>query len=252
MTDRESIRRRALEDRVRLAEQDIADLQQQVDDGEIDEETAASLEERYRSDLDDARTGLAGMPKPVKAPQGAKAKPAPASSARASIGRTPLIIGAAVAAMVLLTVIIVVLATGGDDAPNPTAASYDDNTAQLAAAQGFFEAGDYMNAMNSYSGVTAGNPSPGDAAIANARIGWMAWVALNDPVTALSFLDASIALDPGYGEAVLWKGVVLLYGMEDGARAAPLLEQVLLFPDLPEELRPDVELMLEEARGGSQ
>jgi len=136
MTDRESIRRRALEDRVRLAEQDIADLQQQVDDGEIDEETAASLEERYRSDLDDARTGLAGMPKPVKAPQGAKAKPAPASSARASIGRTPLIIGAAVAAMVLLTVIIVVLATGGDDAPNPTAASYDDNTAQLAAAQG--------------------------------------------------------------------------------------------------------------------
>ncbi len=83
----DDIRRRALEERVRLAEQDIVDLQQQVDDGEMDEATAASLESRYRADLDDARNVLAGMPKPKPAPQPSRA---PVTSA-AQRNRTPLV-----------------------------------------------------------------------------------------------------------------------------------------------------------------
>ena len=276
MTGRDNVRRRALEERVRLAERDIADLRQQVDEGEIDEATAASLEERYRSELDAARKSLSGLPKPQGKPHGTVAESTVAKTVPLSSQRTPLIIGAGVAAMVLLTVVIVVIATGGDDAPVPTeaaassegipqpgsasvaemeaavAAQPENNALRLALAHIYFDSGDYMNAMNHYSTVTGSNPTPEDAATANARIGWMAWVALDDPATALSFLDAAIALDPNYGEAVLWKGVVLLYGMEDGEGAAPLFEQVLEFTDLPEELRPDVENMLEEARGGSQ
>jgi tetratricopeptide (TPR) repeat protein len=169
---------------------------------------------------------------------------------------------------VAATVVIVVLATGGDDPPPTTvaapaatgpaalaeleaavAAQPENNTMRLVLAQRYFDAGDYMNAMNQYSTVTANDPTPADAATANAHIGWMAWVALNDPETALQFLDSALASDPGYGEAVLWKGVVLLYGMEDAAAAVPLFERVLGFPDLPDALRPEVEALLAEAQG---
>ncbi|MBU1226886.1 MAG: tetratricopeptide repeat protein [Actinobacteria bacterium] len=272
MTDSDDIRRRALEERARLAQQDIEDLRRQVDEGELEEADAAALEERYRSDLDAARTSLAGMPKPRKsAPPATAPSAAGGATAAGKPNRIPLIVVISAAAMVVLTIAIVVMATSGNDAATTTdsatpqaatgslaemeaavASQPDNNTMRLALAGLYFESGDYMNAMNHYSSVTANDPTPQDAAVANARIGWMAWAALDDPETALSFLDAAIALDPTYGEAILWKAVVLLYGMDDGAAAAPLLEQVLAFPDLPEELRPDIQSMLDEARGGGQ
>lgn len=274
MTEKDDIRRSALAERIRLAEQDIADLGQQVEDGELDEDTALSLEERYRADLDKAKAELKGMPKPKKkAAPVASQRPESTATARAGWS-SPRILAIAAGVMVILTVVIVVLATGGGDDPAAevaltgpgalpagstgsvaeleaaVAAQPENNTMRLALAGIYFESGDFMNAMNHYSTVTGSNPSQAEAAIANGRIGWMAWAALNDPETALSFLDAAIDLDPLYGEAVLWKGIVLLYGMEDGAAAAPLFEQVLNLPDLPDELRPDVENMLAEAQGG--
>jgi tetratricopeptide (TPR) repeat protein len=274
VTEKDDIRRSALEERIRLAQQDIEDLQRQVDDGELDEDTAADLEARYRSDLESAEDALKGMPQAKKPSRpAAKQQPAPASSD--SWWTTPRIMAVAAGAMVLLTVVIVVLATSGGDeepgaegvltsvdgTPQPgtggvaeleaaVAAQPENNAMRLALAGIYFESGDFMNAMNHYSSITGNDPTPADAAIANARIGWMAWAALNDPATALSFLDAAIGLDPAYGEAVLWKGIVLLYGMEDGDAAIPLFERVLELPDLPPELRPDVENMLDEARGG--
>ncbi|MCB2222997.1 MAG: tetratricopeptide repeat protein [Actinobacteria bacterium] len=262
----DEIRRSALEQRIRIAQQDLADLQAQVDDGELDEAAASELEARYRRDLEEARSALAALPKPV-----AKAKPkGPGKGAAAKApAKSPWpTVAVVIAAMVLATVVIVVLATSGDGGPTATttaapaasgslaemeaavAAQPDNNAMRLALADMYFESGDFMSAMNHYSTVTASDPTDAEAAVANARIGWMAWAALNDAETALSFLDTAIALDPVYGEAVLWKAIVLLYGMEDGEAAVPLFEEVLGYPDLPDELRPEVERMLDEARGG--
>jgi len=258
-------RRAALEERIRLAEQDLADLANQIDDGELDADDAVELEERYQADLADARKAMTAMPTREKAPA-VKPKPTEAAATSGRSGMKVLVIG--VAAMVVLTVGIVVIARGGgDDAPAATASSVpatdslaelvaaveaqpENNQMRLALADGFFEAGDYMNAMNHYSTITASDPTPEQASVANARIGWMAYSALNDPEMALQFLDTSITQDPLYGEAKLWKGVVLLYGMDDGAAAAPYFEEVLQMTDLPAELRPEVELLLEEATGG--
>ena len=273
MTDRDLTRRRALEERIRLAEQDIADLQQQVDDGELDEATAATLEARYRGDLEAARKALAGLPKPKVAPRGAGAKQAAAQPAPAKTNRNPLIIGIAAAAMVLVTVVIVVLATGGEDPPSEAALTSqgtqpgtgtfaemeaalasqpDNNPMRLALAGLYFDSGDFMSAMNHYSTVTGSDPTPEEASTANARIGWMAFAALNDAETALSFLDAARALDPANNEAVLWTGMVYLYGFADGESAVPYFEQILGLDGLSETTRTDVETMLAEAQGESQ
>ncbi|MCJ7726748.1 MAG: tetratricopeptide repeat protein, partial [Acidimicrobiia bacterium] len=256
------------------AEQDIADLQKQVDDGEIDESTAASLEARYRSDLEAARKTLAGMPKPKPTPRGAASKEAVTRPQTAKANRNPLIIGVAAAAMVLMTVIIIVIATGGEDPPAEAvltsegipqpgtgsfaemeaavAAQPDNNPMRLALAGMYFDSGDFMSAMNHYSAVTANDPTPEESSTANARIGWMAFAALNDPETALTFLDAAIAMDGTNNEAVLWTGMVYLYGFENGAAAIPYFEQILDLNGLSETTRTDVETMLAEARGGTQ
>jgi len=272
MSGKDEIRRRALQERIRLAEQDISDLRQQVDDGELDETTAASLEDRYRTDLDALRKSLAGMPKPKKAPQGAKPVPM-AAGAKSTTSRNALIIGAAAAAMVLLTVVIVVLATGGDGGapteaatpaqgiPQPgtgsvadleaaVAAQPDNNPMRLALAGLYFDGGDYMNAMNHYSAVTGSNPTAAEGSTANARIGWMAFTALDDSETAVAFLDAAIEMDAANHEATLWKGMVLLYGIEDGEAAVPYFEQILALDGLSATTRADVETMLAEAQGG--
>ena len=265
-------RRAALEERIRLAEQDLADLAIQVGEGELAQADAAHLENRYRTDLDAALTALNALPAGEKAAAprkrgGDSGRTAPVKAP----GRSGLkVLAVAVAAMVVLTIGIVVIAQGGgdDEATATTAppastdslaelvaaveAQPDNNPMRLALAGRYFEAGDYMEAMNHYSTVTAGDPTAEEASVANARIGWMAYSALGDPVTALQFLDMAIEQDPLYGEAKLWKGVVLLYGMNDGPAAVPFLEEVLQMTDLPEALRPEVEIMLQEALGGSR
>ena len=214
MSRADEIRRAALEERIRLAEQDLSDLAVQAADGELDPATAAGLESRYRADLEAAREELRGLPGPPR--PGAGGRPAPTRTEPAPAGRSGrTVIWVAAAAMVALTLSIVAIASGdgaGETASAPTTApSPDDAIAQMEAAVAsqpgnnamrlalagiYFEAGDYMNAMNHYSTVTASDPTPEEAALADARIGWMAWVALDDPVTALQFLDAAIALDP--------------------------------------------------------
>ncbi len=266
------IRRAALEERIELAEQDLADLAIQIEEGELAEADAARLEDRYQADLAAAHKALQTLPKrETAAAPGPKAgKPDTTGSAKGPgrSGIKVLVIG--VAAMIVLTIGIVVIAqSGGDDestaaaAPPPATDSLAElvaaveaqpgnNPMRLALADTYFETGDYMNAMNHYSTITANDPTAEEASVANARIGWMAYAALGDPETALQFLDMSIEQDPLYGEARLWKGVVLLYGMNDGPAAVPFFEEVLQMADLPESLRPDVEIMLQEALGGSR
>jgi tetratricopeptide (TPR) repeat protein len=265
-TDR---RRAALEDRVRHAERDLEELARQVEDGEIDEETAARLEDRYRADLDAAEASLGELPAERKhRPGREEADEERGPAARALSGRGLL---ALAGVMVVLTIGIVVLATrGGDegagtattapaaaDLPSTgdpvadmeaaVAAHPDSNEMRLALGGLLFDRGEYLTAMEHYIFVLENEPTTAEESVALTRVGWMAYVTGQNEA-AEDYLRSAIEVDPAYGEAKLFLGVVLLYGNEDPDGAIPLLEEVLTYPDLPEGLRPDVEGMLADAR----
>jgi tetratricopeptide (TPR) repeat protein len=273
--------RRALEERRRYALRDLEELEQQVAEGELDEETAADLEARYRRELQEAEDGLAALP-PEQRPAVAKRKKpaAGAVAARKPDERTkplPLkglaIIGGIAA---VLTVAIVIIGTSGGEetasspatvtpttaAPDGQAAPAGDQLAQMEAAVAanpeasgmrlalaglYFDRGDYIPAMDHYLAVIDNDPTTQQEALAVSRVGWMAYLT-GQPATAVEYLRSAIELDPANGEAKLFLGVVLLYGLEDAEAAIPVLEEVLALPDLPATLRPDVENMLAEAR----
>jgi tetratricopeptide (TPR) repeat protein len=271
----------ALEERRRLAARDLEELTEQVEAGEIDEATAARLEEGYRAELADAEARLAKLGRSARPgsdrPAGSRREqPAPKSTPSAGAGaRRPstsprnILIGM-IGVLVALTVVIVIAGRGGDEegaaAAPPTsagpeigstgdpladmeaavAAHPESNEMRLALAGMYFDVGQYLPAMEHYMAVLDNEPTPDEESVALARVGWMAYVT-DQPNAAVDYLNAALAIDPAYGEAKLFLGVVLLYGLEDHEAAIPVLEEVLEFPDLPEQLRPDVENMLAEA-----
>lgn len=256
----------ALEERRRIVLRDLEELAEQVADGEIDEATASRLEAGYRAELAEVERALKARPSRLPKAESEVAKPAKTAAPAAW---TRHIVWAMGAAVLVLTGVIVFLATrsGGDGAAAATttqagalpddiaeleavvAAHPESNAMRLTLAGLYFDRGDYLEAMEHYLAVLDNSPTAEEEAMALARVGWMAYIT-EQPQTAVAYLEQSIAKDPSYGEAKLFLGVVLLYGMEDPAAALPLLEEVLAMSDLPGELRPEVEQMVAEARGG--
>ncbi len=64
---------------------------------------------------------------------------------------------------------------------------------------------------------------------------------------AEGYLTRSVDVDPANVEGRLFLGYLLFFGLDDPAGAIPLLEEVLAWPDLGEELRAEVEQMLDSA-----
>lgn len=255
--------RRALEDRRRAARRDLDELAQQVAEEEIDAATAARLESGYRAELAEADRALAALPARPDKPRREPAAPTRTGSSRR-------IIWAMGALVLALTGVIIFLATrSGEEAATPTtslpadlpadiaemeavvAAHPESNAMRLALAGLYFDRGEYLGAMEHYLAVLDNSPTSAEESVALARVGWMAYV--TDQVeTALGYLQQAIAVDPAYGEAKLFLGVVLLYGKEDPAAALPILEEVLTYPDIPDDLRPELEQMVAEARAGAE
>ena len=287
--------RNAMEARRDHARRDLEEIAQQVEDGEIDAGTAATLEAGYRADLEKAEAALAEMPAPEKkrTPAASSGKPAAKAARKPSPSKQvkapeededsppafPVkgLVGLGAAAAVLTVLILVIANLGGDDEGMPAsamppasegqtempldpndplgqmaaavAANPEVNGMRLALASALFERGEYMPAMEHYLFVLENEPTTQEEAISLARVGWMAHVT-GQPETARDYLHAATELDPNYGEAKLFYGVVLLYGIGDAEAALPVLEEVLQLPDLPESLRPEVEAMLADARAG--
>ena len=240
---------------------DLEELAQQVTDGEIGAATAAGLESGYRAELAEVERALAALPpRPRREPVAAVAPAAPAATATRSLPRALWAMGVVVLA---LTGVIIFLATRGGGEPATTtlagdlaemeaavAAHPESNSMRLALAGLYFDQGEYLGAMEHYLAVLDNSPLPADESVALARVGWMAY--LTEQVdTAIAYLEQAITVDPAYGESKLFLGVVLLYGKQDPAAALPFLEEVLTYPDLPDDLRPELERMVAEARAAA-
>ncbi len=235
--------------------------------------TAAGLEAGYRAELAEVGRALGARPARPRPERTAKEPARETPGARQAAGSPPAMrrtLSVMAALVVALTGVIVFLATrSGEEAAAPTtslpadlpadiaemeavvAAHPESNAMRLALAGLYFDRGEYLGAMEHYLAVLDNTPTTAEESVALARVGWMAYV--TDQVeTAVGYLEQAIAVDPAYGEAKLFLGVVLLYGKEDPAAALPILEEVLTYPDIPDDLRPELERMVAEARAGAE
>ena len=229
-----------------LIRADIADVSRQLEAGELDEETARRLTDRYRAELR-SLTDAAAAPTPGKRP---------GLSRRRAIVGTLLLAGlfASAAAGAWLAV-----GTGdriGGSAGERADLSQVTNEQmeaviaanpdlpqiagmRLALADRYFEDGDFSAALPHYLGALEGELDAARRARSLARVGWMSHLS-GAPEAALRYLEEALATDPAYEEARLFLGLALLDG-EDPAGALRQLEPLLEGGALPDDLRPMVE-----------
>jgi cytochrome c-type biogenesis protein CcmH/NrfG len=136
--------REALEERRRHALRDLEELAEQVEAGDIDEDSAAELEAGYRTELEAVEERLERLPaaarsreraaKPEAARRPTARRAAKDEVPRSRSTRTMLIAMGAV--MVVLSVLIYVAAQGGDDEPAAGGSGTTDATEFASSGDG--------------------------------------------------------------------------------------------------------------------
>ncbi len=240
--------------RERLAQvaDDLAELDLQVEQGELDAETAELLRRRYTEEherlLDEGE----------------------AESVTALSGRRLLGIGFLLIAAVGLTLWLIAAGTddrsgvegvaqdvvdgGGvnlDDVSNEemeavVAQNPDIPGMRLALADRYFSAGEFSDALTHYMYVlqTLGIKDP--AALAN--VGWMTHLS-GEPTVAEAFVEESLEVQPDGGIAFWYLANIRFYGLGDAAGAQEPLLRLLAYENLPEQLRNEAEVLLAEVEG---
>ncbi len=264
--------RKRLEDRRDIAVRDLAELAEQVESGEIDDDTAAGLRANYQAELDDVAARLDALPPEVAPPSSPgeartpdAGAPPPRSTRRAVIGSV----------LVIAALSVAIFLAAGDIDPEPAttdpaaagelpvdpnsvtneqleavvAQNPDINAMRLALADRYFDEEDYGPALDHYLFVVENNPTPAEEGRALSRIGWMAYIT-GQPETAERYLQTSLTADPTNAETKLFLGFVLLYGLEDAEAAIPWLEEVAQAPNVPPGILAQVETALDDARSG--
>ena len=262
-----------------LANRDLEELAQQVEDGEIDDETADELRSGYETELNAAEAALskAGTP-----PKPKKATPAPAAS-KPSTKRAPSerdeqvktgfnsrwLVGAGILVAALVIIIISVQnssepdpVAGGSMPPGAGATGADpcaeladaltvhpDNGFRLALADCYSQSGNAMSAIEHYKAVADGSDvSPDQAAEANVGLGYLN-LQIGELENAAGYMETALQADPTDVEAQYFLGMMLVYDLGDPDRGVSYLESVLEAPNLPESVIVDIEAALAEARG---
>jgi tetratricopeptide (TPR) repeat protein len=241
------------EQKLAQARADLAALERQVEDGELEEADAAPLRAAYLQEISDAEQAA-----------GVSVDAEPADGRR----NRRLLVGVLVAVVAIVGVTVAASQALVPRTPTPgdvdlsevsneameavIADNPDDpqiNGMRLALADRYFEAESYQQAFEHYRVVLENDPATQEAARALGRMGWMSYRS-GQPELALESIERAIVLDPSYGEGRFFLGLVQLCGLGEHEAAAATLEEVLALPDVPAEVRPEVEQALELARSG--
>ena len=230
------------------AERDIEEVRRQVVEGELDHETAELLIRRYRNEIHQ------------KDPE---EKAGRASRSRRVTGALLLI---AVLAGVSVTAFYAIrpreggFITGDTITQDLSAVTNEQMEAVIAAnpdvpqiaamrlslADRYFEEGSFSLALPHYLGALEGTLDSSRRARGMARIGWMSYLSGVVDI-AETYLIEALQIDPEYGEAQLFLGLIRLYeGDPEGAldRLEPLLDA----EGVPDDSRRMIEQAVEEAR----
>ena len=236
-------------DQRRQALSDIADVEAQLDSGELDEETAAGLIARYRAEivhLDDV------------APRGDRP---PVASSRRVVG-TLLLVGAFVVVSILAFAAVrprdeIPGAGGGVDLDTVTndqmEAVIQANldlpevaAMRIALADRYFDEAAFSEALPHYLAALDGQIDTTRQARALARIGWMSAVSGRLDL-AEAYLAEALQVDPGYTESHLFLGFIR-FNAGDPQGALDELEPIMAAEDLPESLRAELRSTIDAAR----
>ena len=251
-----------------LARTDLEELAQQVEDGELDEETAAGLRSGYETELAAAEAELAGIGTP---PAKKKPKPAAASTKKAPSEKgepepktgglnTRLLVGAGILIAALVVILISVqnssepqpAATGavpgaGGGAADPCAeleaalGDHSDNQFRLALADCYSSTGNAMSAIDYYRGVADDTTAaPADMARANVGLGLLN-LQIGELQATADYMSTALEEDATNVEAQYYLGMLLIYDLGDPEAGVQYLQSVLEGGNLPEAVVLDIE-----------
>lgn len=257
-----------------LARTDLDELAQQVEDGEIDEETASDLRSGYEMELAAAEADLAklGTPPSVKKPKADKPSTKRAPSERDQRPRTGFnsrwVVGAGVLIVALVVIIISVqnssepeppvadgnlpgTGTASDPCAEMAAAvdQHPGNALRLALADCYTQSGNAMAALEHFRTVAdSTEATPAEVGEANVGLGYLN-LQIGQVTNAADYMRSALAADAANIEANYFLGMMLVYDLGDPAGGIPYLETTLAAPGLPESVVLDVEAALAVARG---
>ncbi|MBW3658621.1 MAG: tetratricopeptide repeat protein [Actinobacteria bacterium] len=246
------------------AVRDLAELDDQVADGEIDAATAADLRRRYEADAAAA----------LRALERAGPSPTPGTEGDGRTGRG-LLVAASVLAVAVVGGAVLALPSFVLDRPEGGYVTGNEVTAgapegrnlaevtteemeavvaqnpdivpmRLALAHRYFDAGEFRAAFDHYMAVLGRGPD----SEALSRLGW---IVASDGETALGIqlLERSLRLAPGDPEATWFLANIRLYGQGEVAEATALLEALLEREDLGPYREP-IEQSLADARAATE
>jgi tetratricopeptide (TPR) repeat protein len=263
--------RATLEAQADQVRRDLAELGDQVESGEIDDDTARHLRRTYRTELAELEEAIGRQATaPDRAGEGRSSRRMLVGAALlvGSLALTVGVVGSfaqqrddgplegvAAAAGVDLDEVSnetmeAVIASSRDD-PDPAVAAQIPRM-ELALAERYFEEQAYERAFDHYGAIIE-NPAAGPDVIAPAlgRVGWIVWLLNGETDLALSTVDRSLELDPDDPETLYVKGRITWCGSGDADAAAALFERVLAIPDLPDDVVTQVSQDLEQAASGA-
>ena len=237
------------EERLAQVEADIGDLDQQVEQGELDAETAEVLRSRYRKERE--RLLEEGEEDSISALSG-----------RRLLGIGFLLVATIGIALWLIAAntddrsgiegVAQDVASGEgvnlDDISNEQmeaviAQNPDIPGMRLALADRYFTAGEFSDALTHYMYVLQTLDVKDPTALAN--VGWMTYLS-NEPDVAESFVEESLEVQPDGGIAFWYLANIRFHGLDDAAGALQPLQQLLGYDNLPDRLRGEAETLLAE------
>lgn len=260
-------------DQIEQVDRDLAEIDEQLEMGELDEATAERLRSAYQTERATLEEQLAGIQatgassdvgaEPVDAPEGR-------SRGRAIAGTAIVGVAAVVVAVVAMFslqeqtpagemtdgVATEVLEDGGlsgqgaTDLSSVSAAEMEAVVAEnpnitgmrMALAELYVEEGNLSKALEHYMIVLEVEPENAEALT---RVGWLTSVS-GEPELAVVFFERALAIEPEYPQAY-WFLAVARFDFGDMEGAIGPLEALLAF-EIPDEVRTEALAMLEEAR----
>ena len=254
---------------IELLHEELADIDIQERDGDLDADTASKIRQRYRAELADLE---ASDPiEPSLTPDDDTATPEEEPHRNRLDQRALIGIGLVTVALVVIGVFAVrslntpsVVGADGivgdvvrgegqidlstisnEEMEVVVAENPDIVPMRLALARRYFEAGEFDKALDHYFEVLDREQHP--EALAN--VGWMTYLS-GRPDIAAGYLEAALDRQADYLTAMWFLGnIYVSLGRPDEARA--FLTEVLASDDLPQEIRASALELLEQMDAGS-